>query len=209
MTRQSQISLCVETRSPNFPARSPRADYVRSGTSDKKSATIAVGKTSDNVVRYFDLVDKSVDSMKCAEPKKSGKNISAAYNRNGDSRFVQSQNFATVGDESRELIDVLLFQLDQIVCLDEIAENLDRLDAAVVVADNFRSITSIADALTQISLVAEFNESYESLRRLGNLTDNCQSIDIKSLAKRIRAEFEIFKTNVKTNLDRTAAIAQR
>lgn len=108
--------------------------------------------------------------------------------------------------ESREdLSYTLLFYLDQIVYLEEIAENLAKLDAAIE-SGNAAAVSLAANDCAGLGARCGMLAALKPLRELERVRHASQMLKAESLSREVCREFEAFKLILKENLEQMTAV---
>lgn len=127
--------------------------------------------------------------------------------RENFSRSSDAERYAAVGENKPEkLFGALLAQLDRIVCLDEISENLERLDAAVRAGD-VKRVGALVRECAEICRDCGMFSVVEPLAELARFSRRNRTARAADLCAQIRREFERRRHIFKTNLRHLAANA--
>lgn len=147
--------------------------------------------------------------------EKSGDRLlaSKSFEPTGDGRigfFAEAnfqsalEDFSPLEFEPTQKFAVILAQLDRIVCLDEMSENLDELDAAVKTGNAAR-IGALARDCAEMCRDCEMASAIEPLLELARLCRRNQTARAAALCAKIKSEFEQRRLIFKTNLRRLAS----
>jgi hypothetical protein len=108
--------------------------------------------------------------------------------------------FPAMRENRQELSYALLFYLDQIVYLEEISENLEKLDAAIEL-ENTTQVSLIANDCAGMSARCGMFAALKPLRELERVELKNQIPKAQSLCREVGREFEIFKITLKETLE--------
>lgn len=108
--------------------------------------------------------------------------------------------FPAARNRPPEFSHALLFYLDQIVYLEEISENLEKLDAAIE-SGNAAKVSLIAGDCAGISASCGMFAALKPLRELERVEHKNQLPQAVNLSKAVCEEFERFKFTLKENLE--------
>ena len=101
---------------------------------------------------------------------------------------------------AQKFSDTLLFYLDQIIYLEEISENLEKLNAAIE-SGNAARVNLIANDCVGISRSCGMFAALKPLRELERFGDENQMSKAELLSRQVGEEFERFKITLKENLE--------
>jgi len=189
--------------------QNPFSNFFALSDKDNETATVIVfNRMNNNSVKHFDLVteNSAFKTNNSKETNKTKEPNSANLPFNQKPLFKIAPNFSSnanlslvATNNSEELIDLLLFYFDQIVCLNEISEKIKELDVAVNSGD-LALINSIANECSEISLYCEVDGALASLKQLAQLKTKLQITDAQFLIRRVRKEFARFRFALQENL---------
>lgn len=108
--------------------------------------------------------------------------------------------FPAARENAQEFSHTLLFYLDQVVYLEEISENLEKLNAAIE-SGNSAQVSRIARSCAGISAGCGMFAALKPLRELERVEYKNQMPKAEDLSREIGKEFERFKFTLKENLE--------
>lgn len=154
-----------------------------------------------------DYVSKSFESNDERHAKFFASEDGSETERENFSRSSDAPRSAAQSENKPEkLFGALLAQLDRIVCLDEISENLEKLDAAVR-AGNAKRVGTLVGECAEICRDCGMFSVVEPLAELARFSRRSRTARAADLCAQIRREFERRRHIFKTNLRHLAANA--
>lgn len=209
MTQQTQSFFSQNDRlkqAASYPRQKRNAD--------EKPLTIIVGsRTNGGSIKYFDLMTEKFDSDSSDRAKSEKENrevfgvgrnakIAGAALRNSPPRRIAAAPLPlfSAATDAQETFDMMLEYLDRILRLDEMRENLEKLDAARATGD-IDKVGSIARDCLGINIGCGIRAAAEPLHCLSVVDKNFRLADAEILIERIKVEYERFRLNVKKNLE--------
>ncbi len=175
---------------------------------------IAVNTPARDSIIYFDAVEDeyAFKSTKSKKMKKRHGEFFAATNRSRPPCITPSQKtflqfirqFSIVKDEPKRLFGILLLYLDRIIHLDEMSQNLKKLDTAVE-RENINEINLIAYECADICIDCGMPAAITPLLELERIEDKTQAARAAALTAQVKSEFDRCNLAFKESLQQLAA----